>query len=422
MKKTTYHFLLFLLVFLPVWPCFSMENDSLPNPDWTAFVRERAIPLELHSDDAFSDLDELKKAIGNKRIVLLGESTHGAKEFNQMKVRLIRFLHREMGFQVLAFESGIAELLDMEMSRKRIPADYLIYRGITGVWHTREYLPLMHYLKDNPDLLVVGFDPQTFARNFKKYLNGAFQNLGPEQADHAYLVDSLGKQWLRNVREKIKLEKEDLRSEYDKIVSGYRELLHSLEMNRATFQKKGMSDRELKLLEMGLRNRLQLIAYKTYIPGSRQFAHRDSLMAENLAWICQVLYPNKKVIVTAHNTHIRKDHPDLQVMGEYLPKDLQKQSYGIGIYMYSGASTLNNRKVAEVQPALAGSLEQLLNQTGYPISFLDFSNTKRNRKSRFLFRDIKSYYWGKDLEMIQLKKAYEGLLFFEKTTIPEFLY
>ena len=44
----------------------------------------------------------------------LGESGHGVREFNLAKVRLIRFLHEEMGFDVLAFESGLFECWQAE--------------------------------------------------------------------------------------------------------------------------------------------------------------------------------------------------------------------------------------------------------------------------------------------------------------------
>jgi len=45
----------------------------------------------------------------DKRIVFLGENAHGVSEFTTMKARLIRYLHEELGFDVLAFESNVAD-------------------------------------------------------------------------------------------------------------------------------------------------------------------------------------------------------------------------------------------------------------------------------------------------------------------------
>ena len=57
------------------------------------------------SDTDFSDLAPLKSAIGDSRIVMLGEQTHGDGTTFLAKTRLIQFLHQEMGFDVIAFRS-----------------------------------------------------------------------------------------------------------------------------------------------------------------------------------------------------------------------------------------------------------------------------------------------------------------------------
>ncbi len=99
-----------------------VQLESLESPELYA-ARARAVEanprvrslsnhmLKLNSvdpeDDDFSDLMPLRELLEGVRIVLLGEATHFNGTDFLGKGRLIRFLHSELGFDVLAFESGI---------------------------------------------------------------------------------------------------------------------------------------------------------------------------------------------------------------------------------------------------------------------------------------------------------------------------
>jgi len=61
------------------------------------------------SDDNFSDLELFRDSIKDSRIILLGEATHGEGNYTSAKIRLVKFLHREMGFDILAIECGFYE-------------------------------------------------------------------------------------------------------------------------------------------------------------------------------------------------------------------------------------------------------------------------------------------------------------------------
>ena len=67
------------------------------NTTWTSRARANHCGLaavESPEGDTFPDLGFLREVIGNRRIVQLGESGHGVAEFNEAKVRLIKFLHQ----------------------------------------------------------------------------------------------------------------------------------------------------------------------------------------------------------------------------------------------------------------------------------------------------------------------------------------
>lgn len=71
------------------------------------YVRENAVPLSSIDPDSlnYSDLQEIGKAIGEARVVMLGEQDHGDGPGYHAKTRLIKYLHEKKGFNVVAFEA-----------------------------------------------------------------------------------------------------------------------------------------------------------------------------------------------------------------------------------------------------------------------------------------------------------------------------
>jgi erythromycin esterase len=79
-----------------------------PIPIEAQWLKDHHYPLRsIVFDKDFSNLVFLKEQLAGQRIVQLGESSHGVREFNLLKVRLIKYMHKELGFNVLAFESGM---------------------------------------------------------------------------------------------------------------------------------------------------------------------------------------------------------------------------------------------------------------------------------------------------------------------------
>jgi protein-L-isoaspartate(D-aspartate) O-methyltransferase len=65
-------------------------------------IREAAQPI---ADIRDADLDPLLERIGQAKVVLLGEATHGTSEFYQMRARITRELITKRGFTIVAAEA-----------------------------------------------------------------------------------------------------------------------------------------------------------------------------------------------------------------------------------------------------------------------------------------------------------------------------
>lgn len=83
-----------------------------------AYVIDKVTPIKSIDPNElnFQDLNVLKEAIGEASLVLLGEQDHGDAPTFLAKTRIIKFLHQEMDFDVLVFESdfiGINQTWDL---------------------------------------------------------------------------------------------------------------------------------------------------------------------------------------------------------------------------------------------------------------------------------------------------------------------
>ncbi len=125
------------------------------------------------------DFSVFKQLLKNKRVVMLGEFCHGAKEINQLRRDLIQYLHKDLGYELLLFESGIGEGISIEYERNELSATQMVTAGVTGPWHTEDYVEIMQYIKGNPALHVAGFDVQRTGRSFDGWVQKVLPSITP---------------------------------------------------------------------------------------------------------------------------------------------------------------------------------------------------------------------------------------------------
>jgi len=109
-------------------------------------LKSLAIPLATcKAGERFDDLQPIKMFVRGRRIVAMGEATHGTREFSQLKHRLFEWLVVEMGFTALAIEANFPECMLLDRFVTTGEGDPL--DGITGMrfwpWNTEEVLELI---------------------------------------------------------------------------------------------------------------------------------------------------------------------------------------------------------------------------------------------------------------------------------------
>jgi hypothetical protein len=132
------------------------ENMAQLSDEFSAlqkWIKANAIAVRTVDalDEDFSDLEPLANLVANVRVVQLGEPSHGAGTSFAAKVRLIKFLHQRMGFDVLVWESGFYDLERTEAGlRAGDNAVLSAQRGILKIWSASEQCrPLFEYAKES---------------------------------------------------------------------------------------------------------------------------------------------------------------------------------------------------------------------------------------------------------------------------------
>ncbi|WP_127487592.1 erythromycin esterase family protein [Paenibacillus ehimensis] len=421
------------------------------NLTWAKWIKSHAYALESIEPEPvtngsiekerFQDLTFLKPLLMDKRIVYLGENSHGVAEYNQVKTRLIQYLHEELGFDVIAFESGMGNAAGAYARVGSRSPEELMKDTIFGVWWSKETLPLFDYIKQSAGterpLAVSGFDMQVqfpYASFMKEWIGtkdtglaDAFVKAENELADWGASKDAAAyaqaKPRLLKTYEDTKAFLADHAAE---LQTQYPKNKHLVEMTQRVMDDRIRVVKEYTEVVIRSNTATEQGDYEPFLQTMRM---RDEMMADNLTWLADHIYPDKKIIVWGHNDHVRKNnsrvmnspYSGLKLMGELMPEKLKKQSYTIGLYMYEGEAANNMGQTYMIGTHEPGSLEHILKQAGHSYTFVDLKYWKNKKGTSWMFQPRVSLDWGMMPESMIPREQFDGLLLIDKVHPPAYI-
>jgi erythromycin esterase len=381
---------------------------------WAAWTVANHHPVRsLRVDDDFSDLAFLEDYIGDRRFVQLGESGHGVSEFSSAKVRLIKYLHEHMGFDVIAFESSIWECHMANEAARDLTAMALMQSCIFPVWHAGEVVELFEYIKathaTSRPLTLAGFDSQISSRVGSQerptFFRDVVATFNPTYADSVAVFDHAFVRLLD-------------RSGAGSFAEVYDALLDSIDTHRSTIDAAFPAEPWRGLLAR--QTAWSMTQFIAQISGSQgnPFLVRDRAMAANLTVLADSLYPAAKIVTWAHNSHIGESRA---AMGRWVSEEHGDEVYTVGLYMHEGRAAFNDRRVYDIpEPSVAG-LEAVLYRPRVKYLFVDFRSQVDEPGTSWMFGTFPTRAWGLNTELIVPRAEYDGVLFIHTVNPPGYL-
>ncbi|OAQ40701.1 hypothetical protein A5893_07100 [Pedobacter psychrophilus] len=356
--------------------------------DKVDFLKQNAVPISIDpNNEDFSDLEKLKDYIGDTRLVMLGESSHGDGTAFETKTRIIKFLHEKMGFNVIAFESSFynAEIGWQEALKSKNPLIPL-RESVFQLWgHSNEAQPLFQYIasempSENP-LVLTGFDCQfnydgVYIKESGKEVSKFFDD------NKIVFTNENEKQNFYGVYNRLVFKTKDSLNKFDLPL-----FKKSIDRVISQIEKLNTIDKQFWLQHfVSSKNDIKGLLEQLDVAGVNKL--RDSVMAQNVLWLINKQHPNDKIIIWAHNFHISKSQivNNFKTMGQYITDSISsKNMYSISLVAFEGESAwIDGSDLIKIRRPAQTSFENLFYKTKIDNLFFDLRSLSQKSDGLWL--------------------------------------
>lgn len=325
------------------------------------------------------NLDNLMARIGDSRVVLLGEASHGTAEFYEMRARITKELIEKKGFTIVAAEADWPDAAHInhyihgrepEALRQNKPFS----RFPTWMWANKSMLEFTHWLRDynkkvassEQKIGFYGLDLYSLYSSIESVLN-YLQEVDPKTAEIARERYSCLMPWMDepSMYSRAVITREHKSCEAE-VLKTLQDLLNKrLEYSQANSEEFFDAEQNAKLVADAERY------YRTvYYAGNNSWNQRDQHMFETLKAVLNFRGSDSKAVVWAHNSHLgdaratqMSARGELNI-GQLVKQEFVEKAYNIGFGTDHGtvaaASDWGDEvEIKQVQPSRADSYERV---------------------------------------------------------------
>lgn len=317
------------------------------------------------ADGGFADLEPLAPSLAGVRLVLLGEPSHGDGSLFLAKTRLVRYLQRRHGFDVLAMESGLyacERAGDAIRAGRR--AREQVDASVFDVWGgSAQFEPLVALLEAGRSgpapLELTGFDGQLTGELSKRLPEELAAALGSAARHH----DA----WLATLRVLV-----ESPQRFRKLDPKARDAF-ARDAAAVAAALDARADPEAAFLAQVVRSTERIAFFWANADFDKPVPDvmnvRDAQMADNLLWLLEHRYPGRRVIAWAATSHALRRRqeitppipdPGMIPMGHHLHQRLGEAMYTLAFVGGRGRVGTWRQGAWDLRRPRRGTLERAL--------------------------------------------------------------
>jgi erythromycin esterase len=399
-----------------------------------AELKRTASPLAMiEVGHTLYDLAPFGMAVGEARVVALGEATFGTREFFEIKQRLLEYLVKEKGFTIFAINANWPEAITLDLYIKHGEGDpKALLTGMLWPWNTEEALEVVEWMREfnkapgtHPTLSFASFGIPPASVVIPRVV-GYMKACSPAdaatvQANYDPLLEMESR--LGEVYDDAARRAADRAEIVVKLLDARRELL-------AQPPEEGCSAAAWRDARQDAEMARQNAA--TRISG-RGSAYGNEMMARNIRWLAKDAYPDEKIVLWGHNSLVGYAPADAEKsVGTWLREEFGDQLYVTGFAFHRGellaigVQNGQNSGVAKqtIPEPTEGNGDSVLSAAGMPVFFLDMRRSPpAGPLGRWLaeshsFLEVGAL-WNHDdpqsnSHLKTMSKSYDGLIFLEE--------
>ncbi|RWO52761.1 MAG: protein-L-isoaspartate(D-aspartate) O-methyltransferase [Mesorhizobium sp.] len=383
-------------------PSGRARTRSLPE-----MIAAAAEPLPDFDDPAFGELFD---RFGDRRVVLLGEASHGTSEFYRARAAITRRLIEKHGFTIVAVEADWPDAAAIDRYVRHRPpranADPPFQRFPTWMWRNTDVAAFVDWMRHHNERIRL-------SSRLAGFYGLDIYNMSGSIAAVLQYLDRVDPQAAKIARERYGCLTpwQHEPSTYGRVAltSGYKKCEQAvLEQCRELLAKQLDYGQQDGVDFMDATQNARLIAsaeryYRImYYGGAQSWNLRDTHMFETLEHLLEARGPNAKAVVWAHNSHIGDArYTEMGIVRDEVNiGQLCRQRFGdeaalIGLSTHSGTVAAasdwdSEMEIKRVRPSHNDSYERLCHDSGVSRFLLDIKRDDTLRE-RLLERRLERF-------------------------------